>query len=142
MKKYICLILTLATIISVLVGCATPTTPADTTASLSETEESSVTTSNTVETTEEETTEATTTETTVPTPDKKPSNGTANPSPKPTTTQTSTNTGTQNDTNVLAGGKWDYGPVTWKVTKDGVLTISGPTYIQASDSYIWKIMPT
>lgn len=43
-----------------------------------------------------------------------------------------------NGITVIAGGKWDYGPVTWKVTSDGVLTISGNKGIQEYSSYIWK----
>lgn len=39
---------------------------------------------------------------------------------------------------VVAKGLWDGGPVSWKITSDGVLTITGKTHIQAHQSYIWK----
>lgn len=39
---------------------------------------------------------------------------------------------------VLAGGKWDGGPVTWQITTDGVLTIAGNRSVQGSTNYIWK----
>ncbi len=42
------------------------------------------------------------------------------------------------DSNIIAGGKWDGGPVTWKITTDGELIISGNMYIQGKSSYIWK----
>lgn len=43
--------------------------------------------------------------------------------------------------NVIAGGEWNGGPVTWTVTTDGTLTISGNSYviyIQGSQEYIWQ----
>ena len=38
---------------------------------------------------------------------------------------------------VIAGGKWDGGPVTWQITSDGTLTISGNRSVQESLSYPW-----
>lgn len=39
---------------------------------------------------------------------------------------------------VIAEGKWDGGPVRWKVTSDGTLTITGNRSIQGKTEYIWK----
>lgn len=39
---------------------------------------------------------------------------------------------------VIAEGKWDGGPVRWKVTSDGTLTITGNRSVQGATSYIWK----
>ena len=40
---------------------------------------------------------------------------------------------------VIAGGKWQGGPASWQVTKDGVLTITGTYHISSTGStYIWK----
>ena len=38
---------------------------------------------------------------------------------------------------VIAGGEWDGGPVTWKITADGTLTISGNQNIQEKPQYTW-----
>lgn len=40
--------------------------------------------------------------------------------------------------NVIAGGKWDGGPVRWSLTADGVLTFTGNRSIQGSFDYPWK----
>ena len=42
-----------------------------------------------------------------------------------------------NDADVLAGGLWDGGPVTWEITADGVLTIEGNRSVQPKKTYIW-----
>lgn len=39
---------------------------------------------------------------------------------------------------VVAEGLWDFGPVKWKITADGTLTIIGKTHIQGKTEYIWK----
>ena len=44
---------------------------------------------------------------------------------------------------VIAGGDWNFGPVTWKITSDGTLTIgnraSGVTVnFQSASNYVWK----
>lgn len=38
---------------------------------------------------------------------------------------------------VIAGGLWDGGPVTWEITADGVLTIEGNRSVQPKKTYIW-----
>lgn len=40
--------------------------------------------------------------------------------------------------NVIAQGKWDGGPVQWKIGSDGTLTITGNKSIQGATDYIWK----
>ncbi len=40
---------------------------------------------------------------------------------------------------VIAGGLWDGGPVTWEITADGTLTIDGQgNHIRGATQYIWK----
>ena len=73
-------------------------------------------------------TEPTKTESTEPTAEPAPTN----PQPETPPNQTQTN-----PANVIVGGKWDGGPVTWKITNDGVLTISGNRSVQAKTTYIW-----
>lgn len=59
--------------------------------------------------------------------------------PKPTSPSEPKETeGNKAEAEIIAGGKWDGGPVTWKVTKDGVLTISGNRSVQSSHNYTWK----
>ena len=61
---------------------------------------------------------------------------------KPVVTEPSTTTPTQppsdNGVTIIAEGKWDGGPVRWKVTSDGTLTITGNRSIQGATNYIWK----
>lgn len=59
----------------------------------------------------------------------KPTAGSGTSTPQPGTTS--------NPSHVIAGGKWNGGPVTWKITADGVLTISGNRSVQAANPYIW-----
>lgn len=42
------------------------------------------------------------------------------------------------DDHIVAQGKWDYGPFTWKITADGTLTIEGFRQFRGKDHYIWK----
>lgn len=39
---------------------------------------------------------------------------------------------------MIAEGLWDGGPTKWKITKDGILTITGEWGIAEADNYIWK----
>ncbi len=60
--------------------------------------------------------------------------------PEPTPTKPTQNTEPPVSDNTIAGGQWDGGPVTWKVTKDGVLTISGNRSVQdaVEGNYSWN----
>lgn len=42
------------------------------------------------------------------------------------------------DSNVIASGNWASLPVYWKVTSDGVLTISGNRSVQEASTYVWS----
>jgi hypothetical protein len=66
-----------------------------------------------------------------------PAPGPASPAPNtPPQPQGGNHSGGSNG--IIAEGLWDGGPVTWKITADGVLTISGNRSVQVKSEYIWK----
>ena len=68
-------------------------------------------------------------------------NPTAPPATVPNPTAppaTAPNQNPDNGDHVLADGKWNGRPVTWQITKAGVLTISGNGTVQTADSYAWQ----
>lgn len=66
-----------------------------------------------------------------------PAPGPASPAPNtPQQPQGGNHSGGSNG--IIAEGLWDGGPVTWKITADGVLTISGNRSVQVKPEYIWK----
>lgn len=43
------------------------------------------------------------------------------------------------DSGIIASGDWDFGPIKWRITSDGVLTIyDGHRHMQEKQEYIWK----
>lgn len=56
----------------------------------------------------------------------------------PATTPTEPPVTNPQDDHIVAQGKWDYGPFTWKITADGTLTIEGFRQFRGKDHYIWK----
>lgn len=108
-----------------------PTTvPTDATVPIPTDPEETIIPTSTTEPITEPTTQPTDAPTTAPT---------APPSPKPTEPPTTAPEEIPDDgVAVIAEGKWDFGPVTWKVTSDGTLRISGNKHIQEANDYIWK----
>ena len=131
MRRYLSVILSLTMMICFFTGCKKTqelddksgggtTTPTQS-AVIDATENSNIT--NPLETTEFLQTEST-------------ESATQPTAPKPT--EPNPTEPAEGNEKIIAGGDWDFGPVKWKITDDGVLSFSGNRSIQAKPTYIWK----
>lgn len=152
MKKTICILISLILTVSLFVGCqdnpdsnpvanfsSTPShssTPSSSSPDTSDPPSSSVPATSTPPASSVPDTSAPPASST-PVASAPPSTQPATQPSTQTTKPSSTGSSNQNDDNVVASGQWQSVPVYWKVTKDGVLTISGNRSMQEKAEYIW-----
>lgn len=141
MRRYLCVILSLAMMLCLFAGCKKAQERDDVSGGAATTPTQSEvmdTTENSNITNPAKITEFLQTESTEPaTQPTEPMSTEPMPTePKPTAPKPTEPA--EGNEKIIAGGDWDFGPVKWKITEDGVLSFSGNRSIQAKPTYIWK----